>query len=219
MDWAVLASLADDERQRVLASARHRRYARGEAVVREGDRADSLHLVARGRFAVRASNSEGDSAILNVLGPGSYFGELALMPGAAQERTATVLALEPAETLALSASTFGGLRQRHPGIERLLTVLLARRVEELSVRLVEAMYEGLDRRVHRRLDELCRLYAAGPGPVTVPLTQSDLAQLVGGARPSVNQVLRRLEERGVVALRRGAIDVTDPAALRRLAHR
>lgn len=222
VQWEVLASVPGPERERLLAGARRRRFVRGEHLVHEGDPADSLHLVAAGRLAVRASTPDGDSAILNVLGPGTYFGELALLPSEKPPvRSASVVALEPAETLVLSASTFLTLREDHPGVERLLTVLLARRVEELSDRLVEALYVGLDRRLHRRLVGLCDVYGAGDaaGPVRIPLTQSDLADLVGGARPSVNQVLRRLEDRGVVALRRGAVEVVDVPALLGLARR
>ncbi len=101
------------------------------------------------------------------------------------------------------------LRRDHRAGEQLLLTLLARRVEELSGRLLEMTYAGLDRRVYRRLHELAELYAEQPGPVTVPLTQELLADLVGGTRPSVNAVLQRLAGRGVVVLGRGRITVAD----------
>ncbi len=92
--------------------------------------------------------------------------------------------------------------------EQLLLLLLARRVEELSGRLLEAMYDDLDHRVARRLSHLTQVYAAGrPDPVEVPLTQEQLADLVGGTRPSVNQVLQRLAAEGVLRLGRGRITV------------
>ena len=52
-----------------------------------------------------------------------------------------------------------------------------------------------------------------PGPVELPITQELLSELVGGARPSVNQVLQRLVGEGVVRLGRGRITVTDRAGL------
>ena len=213
MDWPLLASLDDDERRRVLATARRRSYARGEVLVREGDRSDSLHLVAAGRLAVRVSTSDGDNATINLLGRGDYFGELSLLDGQPPTRSATIVALEPAETLSLSAAAFRELRHKHRAADQLLMTLMARRVEELSGRLLETMYDGLDRRVHRRLAELAELYAEGPGPVVVPLTQEHLAELVGGTRPSVNQVLQKLAGRGVVELGRGKVTVVDRAWL------
>jgi CRP-like cAMP-binding protein len=208
MDWPLLAPLDEDERRRLLASARRRRFARGEVLVHQGDPSDSLHLVGSGRLAVRVATADGDNATLNLLGPGDYFGELSLLDGKPPRRSASIVALEPAETLSLSATAFRELRQRHRGAEQLLLALMARRVEELSARLLEAMYDDLDHRVVRRLAELARLYAEdAAGPVTIPLTQEHLAELVGGTRPSVNQVLQRLAGRGVVELGRGRITV------------
>lgn len=217
MDWPLLDSLPGEERERLLAGTRWRRYARGEAVVREGDTADSLHLVESGRFAVRVATAAGDTAMLNVLGPGDWFGELSLLGGAAPVRTASVHALEAGSTRSLSAAQFAELRRRHPAAGELLLALMARRIEQLSGRLVEVMYDGLDRRVVRRLLELARTYQEAPGqvPVSVPLTQEQLAELVGGTRPSVNQVLQRLVLEGVVELGRGRVVVREPEALAR----
>ena len=220
MDWPLLASLAQEDRRRVLSTARRRRYARGEVLVHEGDPSDSLHLVADGRLAIRVSTADGDTAMLNVLGAGDFFGEVSLLDARGAVRSATVVALEPAETLAISAAAFTELRSRHPAVGELVLVLMARRVEDLSAKLLEAMYDGLDRRVYRRLVDLARLYADGPthrGPVVVPLTQEHLAELVGGTRPSVNQVLQRLVGRGAVELGRGRLTVLDRATLVRLA--
>jgi CRP-like cAMP-binding protein len=128
-----------------------------------------------------------------------------------------VLALEPAETLSLSAAAFRQLCETHPRVEHLLTTLLARRVEELSKRLLEALYVGLDRRVYRRLIELCDVYGTQDGVSIVPLTQDQLADLVGGTRPSVNQVLQKLAAQDVLVLGRGRIEVRDRATLQRRA--
>jgi len=218
MDWPLLASLVDAERRQVLASARRRIFSRGEVVFHEGDPADSMHLIASGRLAVKVSTPSGEAATLNILTPGDFFGELTLLrQGEQQRRSATVQCLEASETLSLSAPSFHALCDKHPTVERLLSVLLAKRVEELSERLLEALYVGLDRRVYRRLIELCAIYCADDAAMMIPLTQDQLADLVGGRRPSVNQVLNKLAAQGLVSLGRGRIEVFDAAALRRRA--
>jgi CRP-like cAMP-binding protein len=184
-------------------------------VCHEGDPADSLHLVERGHLAAHAGLSTGATATFTVLGRGDYFGELALLRED-RRRTATVTALEPSRTLAVSATAFDALVRREPGVERILSTLLADRVDALSRRLLETMYESLDRRVYGRLLDLALSYEATDGDVTtIPLSQTHLADLVGSTRPSVNQVLRRLADQHVVALGRSRIDVLDLAALRR----
>ena len=214
MDWPLLAALTEPERSDLVGASRSRTFARGEVLCHAGDPADSLHLIAEGRLAVRVSLESGDSAMINVIGPGDYFGELALLR-ADQRRTATVTALEPARTIAITASAFHRVSAVRPGIERALTTALADRIDELSQRTLELMFVGLDRRVYRRLLDLAESYSEGGSPVVVPFTQSQLAELTGGTRPSVNQALQRLVDEGIVELHRGRIDVHDVAALRR----
>lgn len=209
MEWPLLASLKEDERRRLLATTRRRSFDRGETVVQEGDPSDSLHLVATGRLAVRVSTRDGEHATINLLGPGDYFGELSLLDGQRPVRSATIVALERSETLALSATEFRALRATHPAADQLLLMLMARRIEELSDRLLEATYDGLERRVVRRLADLVEMYGAATGAVIIPLTQEHLAQLVGGTRPSVNQVLQKLVAEGIVELGRGRVVVLD----------
>lgn len=216
--WPLLAPLRAEDREAFLALARPRTFARNEVVCHEGDPADSLHLVERGHLAVHAGLSSGATATFTILSPGDYFGELALLRED-RRRTATVTALEQSRTRSVSAAAFEGLVSRNPRVERVLTSLLADRVDALSRRLLETMYESLDRRVYRRLLELAQSYGgqsseAQPG-VTIPLSQAQLADLVGAARPSVNQVLRRLSDAGVVSLGRSRVDVLDLAGLAR----
>lgn len=218
VDWPLFSSLSPVERADLLARTRQRTYARGEVLVRTGDPSDSLHLVESGRLAVRVDTEGGDTAMLNVLGPGAWFGELSLLGGSAPVRTATVVALEETVTRSLPTSNFAELRRRHPAIGELLLSLLSRRIEELSSRLLETMYVSLDRRVHRQLLDLVGIYGgvAPDGSVTVPVTQEQLAELVGSTRSSVNQVLQGLAQQGVVTLGRGRVVVVDPARLVRL---
>ena len=209
----LLSSLSEADRARVLAATRPCHFDRGEVLVHEGDPGESLHLVLKGRLGVRVSRPTGESLTLNVLSPGDAFGELAAM-GQAHRRTATVVAFEPAETLALTGSAFKLLCQQHPAVERLVIRLLAERVDQLSQRLIEALYVGVDQRVFRRLGELCEIYGKGQPGTIIPLTQDDLAGLAGASRPTVNQVLQRLHLEGVVEVGRGRLRVLDPAALR-----
>ncbi len=218
VDWPLLRSLSPGERGDLLGLARPRAFARGDVLCRDGDRADSLCLVASGRLAVSVSLPSGATTMVRVLGAGDYFGELALLR-ASTRRTATVQALEPAVTLAIGGSAFRSLCASRPRVERALTTILANQVDSLTTQLLEALYEGLDVRVHRRLAELAAIYRTGGGPVELPLTQAQLAELAGGTRPTVNQILQRLEAQGVVALGRGKVTVLDLAALERVAAR
>jgi CRP-like cAMP-binding protein len=217
----VLRSLPDEDAKKLLRASKVNSYQRRETLVSEGEKSDTFHIVLDGRVAIRVTRPNGDTAIVNILGPDSHFGEVSLLSQDESRRTATVVAIEPVRTLSIPASVFHDLRERNPRLERLVSRLLAARVDELSAQLLEAMYDPLERRVLRRLDALAVTFgpAASPatGAVTIPLTQDELAELVGGTRPSVNQVLRRFVDEGVLELSRGRIVVSDVLALHRLA--
>jgi CRP-like cAMP-binding protein len=213
MEWLLLRGLTGPEQQALLAAAIRRRYRRGEVLFHEGDLGDSVHLLATGRVAIRTATPDGDSVTYAVAGPGEAFGELALL-SADHRRTATVVALEDTETLALRRDHFERVRTRHPGVDRMLVEILAARVRRLSAHLVEALYVPVDKRVVRRLLVLCRQYGNGSAEVSLPLTQSELAEMAGATRPTVNKVLRTLEDAEVIALGRGSVHVRDRAALR-----
>ena len=218
MEWGLLASLSEGDRREVIDAARRRSFARGEVLLHDGDPADSLHLIAEGRVAVVVSTPAGDRATLNILSPGDYFGELSLVRhDRDRRRSATVVALEPTATLAVSAATFDALCARDPAFDQLLVTALARRVEQLSSRLLDALYLGLDRRLCRCLVDLADVYGPGEESATIPLTQEHLADLVGGTRPSVNQILHKLSAQHIIEVHRGRLTVRDPAALRRKA--
>jgi CRP/FNR family transcriptional regulator, cyclic AMP receptor protein len=211
----VLQSLPDPDAKLLLRAGKVNHYGRHDILVAEGDVADSFHIVLDGRAAVRVTTPSGESAIVNILGPDSHFGEVSLLGHGDPRRTASIVALEPMRTLSIPAAVFRDLRDRNPRLEQLVSGILARRVDELSAQVVEAMYDSLEHRVVHRLAQLAGVYGAEPGEVTIPLTQEELSQLVGGARPSVNQVLRGLVAEGLITVGRGRITVTEVDTLDR----
>jgi CRP/FNR family cyclic AMP-dependent transcriptional regulator len=157
MRFRLLAGVPDADVQRLLAVARRRRFARGEVVFHRDDPADTLHFITKGRFAVRVMTPLGDTATIAVRGPGDAFGETALLAATAK-RTATISALEPAETFALGEEEFARLRESFPAVERILFAFLAAEVRRQNDLLLEALYLPVDRRLRRRLLELARIY-------------------------------------------------------------
>jgi len=213
VDWPLLATVPAEDVRQLLSIARRRTFSRNEVVVHRGDPADSMHLIASGRFAVRITTSRGDTALIAMRGPGDSFGELALVSSDAK-RVATVSALEPGETRSVYRDDFVRLRRQHPSVDAVLVHLLAEEVRRLSERLTEAYYEDADTRVRRRLVELAR---AAEGAATIPLTQEALAEMAGTSRATVNRVLRDEQRRGSIELGRGRTIIRELAELARRA--
>jgi len=214
--WRLLSDVPDEDVRLLLSVARRRRFERGEVVFHHDDPGDSLHLIVSGRFAVRVMTPLGDMIWIAVRGPGENFGEMALVQDDAR-RSATVSALEEAETFAVRKPEFDGLRQRYPGIDRVLIAFLAGEVRILDERLLEALYLPANRRLLRRLHELCELYRGPDGSAVIPLTQEELADFAGAARATVNRVLREEQAHGTLELQRGKTRVLNPDELARRA--
>jgi CRP/FNR family transcriptional regulator, cyclic AMP receptor protein len=214
VEWRLLEGVPAEQVRELLRIARRRRFARNEVVFHRDDPGDSLHLIQKGRFAVRVMTPLGDAATIAVRGPGESFGEMALV-SEAPRRSATVAALEEAETFAIYRNEFDLLRQEQPYVNEILFRFLTNEVRVLNERLLEALYVPVEKRVLRRPVELAVLYPAEEGGTVIALTQEALAELAGASRATVNQVLREEEKRGLIALRRGKTRILDVEALNR----
>ena len=204
--------LPDDLLRELLPVGNRRRFGRREVLFHEADPADALHIVLRGRLAVRVTTSLGSSVMLDVVGPGDLLGELAVL-GDTGHRAATVVTLEPAETLVLRGVVFEELRQKDPRLNEFALAVLARRNQQLVARLAEVVSVSAEVRVVRRLADVARLFEREDEPTVVPLTQDDLAGLAATTRETVNRALRRQVLAGSLELGRGRVIVLAPERL------
>ena len=211
--------LPEPERARVVSIARRRVFDKRTVVFHAGDPGDAMHVVRKGRFAVQNTTGGLDVNTMAILGPGDHFGELALL-SEDSIRTASVVALEPGETLSLHRVDFEKVLREYPLASTVLLNALRGQVERLSARLAEALYVSADTRVRHRLVELADMYATDDGaPVTIPLTQEDVASLAGTSRATVNRVLGEEKDAATVDVRRGKVAVVDRVKLAQRAAR
>src|SRR3954452_13663021 len=218
MEWRLLADVPPDEVRELLQLARRRRFGRNEVVFHRDDPGDALHLIAKGRFSIRVMTPLGQVATIALRGPGESFGEMALLSEDAR-RSATVTAIEEAETFAVTRGDFERLRLRNPSVNELLLRFLQNEVRLLNERLLEALFVPVERRILRRLVEAAALFPYGENEAVVTLTQESLAELAGASRSTVNQVLRAEERRGLIELQRGSTHILDLVALTKRARR
>lgn len=216
MDFSLLDGLPDDARRATLSAARRRRFARREVLFHEGDPGDSIHLVVQGHIGLRVNTPLGDTAMLRVLGPGGFVGELALLDAA--PRSATAIAIDRTETLSIHRTHFDAVRETFPKAHAALSLALAAEVRRLAAALVEAMYLPAEQRFWRRVLDMVEVFGGPTAPeAPIPLTQEELAQLAGATRPTVNRLLREAQIENAVALARGSMTVVDLSWVRRRA--
>jgi CRP-like cAMP-binding protein len=119
------APLTEPERLTLAARLRPQLFARGETVIRQGERGESLFLVTRGRVEVKVA-SGGEASVVGTIGEGSVFGEMSLLTGA--PRTATVVALEDTEVLPVPRADFRHIAAANPVLlEEVARIVSSRR--------------------------------------------------------------------------------------------
>jgi small-conductance mechanosensitive channel/CRP-like cAMP-binding protein len=111
---ALFARLSDEQRQRLVESARERRYAPGETIVSEGARGSSMFLIESGSVAVSIKGATGESHELTVLESGAAFGEISLLTG--DPRTATVNAVTETTLVEIEKDSLAPILREHPAL-------------------------------------------------------------------------------------------------------
>lgn len=210
-----LDALSDDERARIEPSFLKRTFKRGETVLLQGEPSANVYVIDSGHAAVKVSTPHGESVTVTVLGPQSTFGEIAALT-VEETRTATVVALDTLTVRVLPHRVFDEVRRHNPAVDTAIAVSLAGRLQNLSERMAEATFETVQRRCGLRLLELADAFSdTDATSASLPLTQDDLAGIVGATRPTVNQVLGTLVAAHLVVVGRGRLDIPDVGALRR----
>lgn len=206
-------------RQQTLAflAARltQRRFRRGETLVRQHEPAHALHLITAGRVKVTRATEEGDESVLGLVGLGGCIGEVAVLDES--PRSATVTAVEPTETLVLARDDLLAALREDPELALALIATLASRLRRADARLEDAYFSDLGTRLARRLLQIAEEHGHRTGAgleAPLPLTQAELASMLGAARSRVNGLLGSFQDAGLLRLGKGSFTVLQPDALR-----
>ena len=210
----LFADMSVDELDRIVSVAIPRAFPKGVRVFHEGDDSDACYVVRNGDLRVTREHSDGRAIALATLGPGDFFGELAMLDGGS--RSASVETLTDAELLALPAMDMRRVIAQHGDIAAKLIVALTRRLRETNERVSRQSFQTVPSRVAGVLNQLVaeESIPAERESITVRMTQADLAQLAGTSRESVSRFLATLERAGVVAVGRGRVTILEPRRLR-----
>ena len=210
----------DDEERKALASVGVvRNFDGGGALFHENQLPDRVLVVRTGFVKISSYSDDGREVVLGIRGPGDVIGELSAVDGEA--RSATVIALEPVEALAIATGSFAGFLDAHPRVLRVLLRVLAGRLRDADRRRVEFAAKETIGRVASRIVELSERFGAGAEDddirIDFPLTQEELAGWTACSRDSVVKALQSMRDLGWIETGRKRITVHDLAAVRRTA--
>ncbi len=156
---------------------------RNEYACQQGEVADSLFIVFSGRVAISVRASDGREAVVAVLGPGALFGELPLFDGGV--RSADARALGTVHLVAVQYDDVRRVLQDRPEVLWAVVRILSRRLRATDESLADAMFLDVTGRTAKHLLQI----SAGEDDFRMPLTQEELAGMVGASRERVNKAI------------------------------
>ncbi|HEY2212537.1 MAG TPA: Crp/Fnr family transcriptional regulator [Bradyrhizobium sp.] len=195
--------------------AKHSTLKRGATIVSKGDPGNSLVVVVSGTVKISISSPDGRSAILNLIGAGEIFGEVALLDGRA--RTADATANTNCEIYVIDRRDFIPFVRSQPALAMKLIELLCDRLRWTSDQVEEVILQNLPGRLASALLRLTEKHKLAPAGRTIAITQQEISEMVGMTRESINKQLRAWAARNWVRLEHGAIVVLNAEMLRELA--
>src|SRR3982075_589595 len=195
--------------------AKHTTLKRGTTIVSKGDPGNSLIAVISGTVKISVSSPDGRSAILNLIGPGEIFGEVAVLDGAA--RTADATANTNCEIFIIDRREFIPFVRSQPALAMKFIELLCMRLRWTSDQVEQVILQNLPGRLASALIRLTEKHKLAPGGRTIAVTQQEISEMVGMTRESINKQLRAWAARKWVRLEHGAIVVLDAESLQALA--
>jgi CRP-like cAMP-binding protein len=212
--YALFAELDDRELETVAALAKSRRYAKDDVVMHADESGDVFCLIKEGHVKVTMISPEGKEIILNMLGPGDFFGEMALLDD--EPRSATVVATESLEVWTIWRNDFLQLLQHNFSITRKVLAELSRRLRSAANRIESLATMDVYGRLARFFLDLAKeqgkVLENGYVAVTRPTHQA-IANTIGTSRETVSRLIHDLMEQGLllsegktIYLRRSAID-------------
>lgn len=210
-------ALLTNEQWNRLASAGNRRvFARGAVVVRQGETAETVHLLGEGNVKINVARADGADSLIGLRGPGEPLGELSAYSGL--PRTATASATGgPCLTHVLTGGRFRHL-VAEMGLERLLWQHVVRRQQENEALKADLIAMAPRRRLAEVLLRLSAPGAAAGAPARVlPVMQRELVGAVGRSRSWVQEEFKRLRDAGVISTGRELVVIHDADGLLRLA--
>jgi CRP-like cAMP-binding protein len=207
------SGLSDGELLRLDPALRRRRFRRSEVIFHREDPGNALYVIAAGTVKIALRSDDGREVILTLLGPGDYFGELAIIDG--EPRSADAIATEDCETMVLPREAFLEFLAQTPDASlRLLQAMSRQYVRRLTDTVYDAAFLDVPARLARTLVHLVEMRRDGQdGSIEISVTQTDLAAMIGATRESINKWLGYYERQGWLKRERGSVIVLEPEAL------
>ena len=191
----LFAAVPDDALSAIADLLIERRVPKNQTIVEEGLSGDYMYVIREGQVKVTKLSGDGREKILELLGPGDFFGEMSLLDDA--PRSASVKSLTETHILALSRPDFLKELRRNPDLGMAVIQELTRRVRQMDEQASSLSFQRVRERTQGLLVRLAKDDVSQNGRrVTPPLTHQQIADMIGTSRETVTRIVKRLKDQG-----------------------
>ena len=194
----LFSNMSNDHLELLSSRLQHLRYARNSVIITEGDFSDSLYIVNKGKVKIYISDNNGREMLLRNLGPGDYFGELALLDK--KPRSASAITLCDCQLSVISSKDLMQCLESNPEMNASLLQVLVKRLREATESQRRLALMDIHDRLSMTLLSLSKkidgIRIIEPKP-----TQQDLADMIGASREMVSRILKDLKTAGYIESR------------------
>lgn len=209
------AALPQALRDALLAMAQVQRLDAGQRLFRRGDKPSGLYAVVEGAVRIGAVSESGKEALLTLVEPPYWFGEISLFDNL--PRTHDAFAESASTLLLLPQTELLTLLERQPQHWRDFALLMSHKLRLAFLALEDMSLLPAAPRLARRLRLIAENYGEGEPRQVLHLAQEQLALMLSLSRQTTNQILKELEAQGIVRLTYGEIEILDLQRLRQAA--
>jgi CRP-like cAMP-binding protein len=167
------------------------------AIYAQGDNADAIYFLQKGKAKVTVTNTSGKEAVLAILGPGDFFGEGCLNGQAL--RMATVTAITDCSIMRIEKAAMAAVLHQEPKFSEMFIAYLLHRNSRVEEDLVDQLFNSSEKRLARTLLLLANFGKDGkPEPVLAKISQETLAEMIGTTRSRVSFFMNKFRRLGFI---------------------
>ena len=195
----IFSELSDEDITSLAHLALRKRYPKDTVVFFENEEGDFFFTILEGRIKVTILGDDGREVILSVLGPGDFFGEMALLDN--EPRSATAIAVEESELLSLHRSDFQSVLNDNKSITSALIRVLSSRLRRANHQISTLALLDVYGRVARVIVDMAREEGKRLRDGRIAFrraTHQEIANRIGTTRETVTRMLKDLERQGLI---------------------
>jgi CRP-like cAMP-binding protein len=180
-------------------------FGKGEVVFTQGDAADTIYYIQKGRVKVVVISEQGKEAVVGIVGPGQFFGE-GCMNGHSL-RIATTTTMEECLVTAITKAAMLATLHKEPTFSELFMAYLLTRNSRIEEDLIDQLFNSSEKRLARLLLLLANFGKEGsPQPISPNISQETLAEMIGTTRSRVSFFMNKFRKLGFISYN-GKIEV------------